>query len=166
MGPVRCVLPCGTRVFRHAEYTAHGFYCSRQPGRSGLATSTSYVFRSTGSAFSVVIASAVFQNLLKWDLALEFGDTQHGRSVAEQARRSVGTMRKLHGDERAKAVASYVRALGDVWASLLAFAVAAVVVGLFNKEHPLHKEWIGKIQTSCKRRRARKVATIPDPNCE
>ena len=104
-----------------------------------VVTSTSYVFRSTGSAISVTIASAVFQDVLSKSLVEHFGSDENGRDMVARAQKSVKSMRGLPFKPRELAIQSYMQALRHVWLTLLVCASLAFISGLFKREHRLHQ---------------------------
>ena len=120
--------------------TLLAFNASVTQAEQAVVTSTSYVFRSMGSALSVTLSSTVFRLLLKRSLAAALGDGPHNRHVAAIARKSIQSMRSLPQPERGAAVHAYVEALRGVWMTLLVCAIGALLAGLFKKEHRLFKK--------------------------
>ena len=103
-----------------------------------VVTSTSYVFRSTGSAISVAIASALFQNVLRQQLEEQFGGSNGDRGLIHRLLESLDEVRELHGKAHRAAIFGYMQSLRAVWILLLAFAAMALIIAFFTKEHTLH----------------------------
>ncbi|KAL9089189.1 MAG: hypothetical protein Q9159_002660 [Coniocarpon cinnabarinum] len=120
--------------------TLLAFNASVSQSEQAVITSTSYVFRSTGSALSVTLSSTIFQFLLDKALMAHFGGDRQGKKLSAIARKSTQSMRSLPPPERVTAVYAYVEALQGVWITLLVCAVGAFVAGLFKSEHRLFKK--------------------------
>lgn len=102
-------------------------------------TSASYAFRSTGSSIGITVASAVFQNVLKWRLFDRFGDIPGAGDEIRRIRDSVEEIRHLPEGWYNGVLAAHVEALNGVWSVVLGFAVVAAFASLFIKEHTLYK---------------------------
>jgi len=102
-------------------------------------TSASYAFRSTGSSIGITVASAVFQNVLKWRLFDRFGRLPGAVDEIRRIRDSVEEVRHLPEGWYDGVIAAYVEALNGVWSVVLGFAVLAALVSLFIREHILYK---------------------------
>ena len=102
-------------------------------------TSASYVFRSTGSAIGITIASAVFQNILKIRLWARFGDRDDAAELIKRLRDSLEEIYKLPDGQRAVVLDIYMEALRGVFLTLLGIGVLGALVSLAMREHILHR---------------------------
>lgn len=102
-------------------------------------TSASYVFRSTGSAIGITIASAVFQNILKLQLWARLGDRDGAADLIGRLRDSLDEIEKLPVGLRAVVRDVYMDALRGVFLTLLGISVLGALVSLAMREHVLHK---------------------------
>ena len=102
-------------------------------------TSASYVFRSTGSAIGITIASAVFQNILKLRLWTRFGDRDDAAEMIKRLRDSLEEIDKLPTGQRAIVLDIYMEALRGVFLTLLGVGVLGALVSLAMREHTLHR---------------------------
>ncbi len=102
-------------------------------------TSASYVFRSTGSAIGITIASAVFQNILKIRLWARLGDQEGAADLIRRLRDSLDEIEKLPVGQRAVVRDVYMDALRGVFLTLLGISILGALVSLFMREHVLHR---------------------------
>ena len=102
-------------------------------------TSASYIFRSTGSAIGITIASAVFQNILKIRLWARFGDRDDAAEFIKRLRDSLEEIYKLPDRQRAVVLNIYMEAVRGVFLTLLGIGVLGALVSLAMREHTLHK---------------------------
>lgn len=102
-------------------------------------TSASYVFRSTGSAIGITIASAVFQNILKMRLWARLGNQEGAAELIKRVRDSLDEIEKLPIDLRAVVRDVYMDALRGVFLTLLGISVLGALVILAMREHILHR---------------------------
>ncbi|KAH0829722.1 hypothetical protein AYO21_10627 [Fonsecaea monophora] len=102
-----------------------------------IATSASYIFRSTGSTIGVTITSAVFQNVLKASLWSRFGNEPDAATIIGRIRNDLDLdlvpRSWRHGVEE-----SYMGALRSVWFTILALTVLASLTSLAMKEYKLY----------------------------
>ena len=101
-------------------------------------TSASYAFRSTGSTIGITIASAVFQNILKFGLWSRFGDRKNAADLISRIRDSLDEIGKLPADWRPGVLAAYVDSLRAVFLTLLGLSTLGALVSLGMREHKLH----------------------------
>ena len=101
-------------------------------------TSASYAFRSTGSAIGITIASAVFQNILKFRLWATLGDREGAKEVIGRLRDSLEEIKNLPLDWRGEVREAYMDALRGVFLTILGISVLGAVVSLAMREHKLH----------------------------
>lgn len=101
-------------------------------------TSASYAFRSTGSTIGITIASAVFQNILKFGLWSRFGDRKNAADLISRIRDSLDEIGKLPGDWKPGVLAAYVDSLRAVFLTLLGLSALGALVSLGMREHKLH----------------------------
>ena len=102
-------------------------------------TSASYIFRSTGSAIGITIASAVFQNILKMKLWAILGYQEGAADLIRRLRDSLDEIDLLPVGERALVREAYMNALTGVFVALLGIAILGALVSLFMREHILHR---------------------------
>ena len=102
-------------------------------------TSASYVFRSTGSAIGITIASAVFQNILKLRLWARLGGWDGAAEIIKRLRDSLEEIDKLPAGQRAVVRDVYMEALRGVFLTLLGISALGALVSLAMREHTLHK---------------------------
>ena len=102
-------------------------------------TSASYVFRSTGSAIGITIASAVFQNILKLRLWARLGGWKGAPEIIKKLRDSLEEIDKLPVGQRAVVRDVYMEAIRGVFLTLLGISVLGALVSLAMREHKLHK---------------------------
>lgn len=100
-----------------------------------VVTSASYAFRSTGASIGITVASAVFQNVLKWELHKRVGD----EDVIERLRNSIEEIRNVPPEFYEGAMQSYMYALKGVWYTSLGLGALGVLVSLGMREHVLYK---------------------------
>ncbi|KAI9724229.1 MAG: hypothetical protein M1828_003974 [Chrysothrix sp. TS-e1954] len=101
-------------------------------------TSASYAFRATGSTIGVAIASAVFQNKLRYRLWEELGHVKNGPAIINRLQDNIDAVNRLPEDLKARALDAYMDSLQSVWFSVLGLAIAAAICSLFMKEHVLY----------------------------
>lgn len=103
-----------------------------------VVTSAAFAFRSTGSAIGLIVASAVFQNLLRVTLTRRIGDLGDADGVIDRVRDNFDEVNhlplKILGDVRD----SYMEALKGVFIITCGFSVLAGFIGLFMRQHKLH----------------------------
>ncbi|KAL2044797.1 hypothetical protein N7G274_002572 [Stereocaulon virgatum] len=102
-------------------------------------TSASYVFRSTGCAIGITVASAVFQNILKLRLRARFGDRSDAAEFIKQMRDNLEVVHNLPLDLRAAVLEMYMEALKGMFLALLGIAVLGALASLAMREHTLHR---------------------------
>ena len=102
-------------------------------------TSASYIFRSTGSAIGITIASAVFQNILKIRLWARFGDRDDAAEFIKRLRDNLEEIYKLPDGQRAVVLDNYMEALRGVFLTLLGISVLGALVSLAMREHTLYR---------------------------
>lgn len=103
-------------------------------------TAASYAFRSTGSTIGITIAGAIFQNILTGELRAEYGDKPNAEVVIRQLKDSFETLKHLpEGWDKNLILDMYMDALRGAFLAALGLTVIASIVGLFMKEHVLHK---------------------------
>lgn len=99
-------------------------------------TSASFAFRSIGSTLGVTVASAVFQNLLRWKLRTGLGVEEAKRTIG-RLEDSFGNLRDFPFLLRQKVVESYMTALHAVFILALAFGTTAGLMSFRIREHKL-----------------------------
>ena len=102
-------------------------------------TSASYVFRSTGCAIGITIASAVFQNILKSRLCARFGDRDDAAEFIKQMRDNLDVVHNLPLDLRGVVLDIYMEALRGIFLTLLGIGVLGALASLAMREHTLHR---------------------------
>ena len=103
-------------------------------------TSASYVFRSTGSAIGITIASAVFQNLLSRNLWAAIGQKQNAAEVVARLRDNLQLIHTLSEDLRVPVQEAYMESLRGVFVTTLGFSIIAGLISLLMKEHTLYTD--------------------------
>ncbi|MCJ1273271.1 hypothetical protein MMC21_001061 [Puttea exsequens] len=103
-----------------------------------VTTSASYIFRSTGSAIGITIASAVFQNVLKLRLWATFGKRENAARLVKKLRDSLEAIDDLPAAQAAAARAVYMEALRRAFLALLGISVLGGLLSLGMREHKLH----------------------------
>jgi MFS family permease len=133
---------------------------SVQHSEQALATSISYVFRSTGSTLGITIASVVGYNPLiafLWGMHLTHTNCRSSRTFLEVSFRS--TLRTSLGPSEIQKIldnfheiyhcpdewyddvrGSYMAALRGVWGTILGLTVLAATASLMMREHKLHSD--------------------------
>ncbi|MCJ1282398.1 hypothetical protein MMC26_001721 [Xylographa opegraphella] len=102
-------------------------------------TSASYAFRSTGSTIGITIASSVFQNVIKSELWLRFGDRKDAATIIPRVRDSLDEIKRLPESWKADVMEVYMDALRAVFLTLLGLGVLGALVSLGMREHKLYK---------------------------
>lgn len=102
-------------------------------------TSASYAFRSTGSAIGITIASAVFQNILKLRLWVEFGDREGAADMIARLRDSLDEIKTLPVEWKGEVREVYMEALRGVFLTTLGIGIIGGLISLAMREHVLHK---------------------------
>lgn len=103
-----------------------------------LATSVSFVFRSTGSTLGVTLASAIFQNVLRKCLWNRLGHLQNAVVIIASVRSNFDEIKNVDTAIKEDVLLSYMAALMVVFATMFGIAVLAAASSLFMKEHQLH----------------------------
>ena len=103
-------------------------------------TSASYVFRSTGSAIGITIASAVFQNLLSRNLWAAIGWKENATEVIARLRDNLQLIHTLSEDLRVPVQEAYMESLRGVFVTTLGFSIIAGLTSLLMKEHTLYSD--------------------------
>lgn len=103
-----------------------------------VVTSASYAFRSTGSTIGITIASAVFQNVLKWGLWSRLGDHEGASDLIARLRDSLDEVWNLPDDLQASARDAYMDALRAIFVTMLVLAVTSGLTSTAMRQHTLH----------------------------
>ena len=101
-------------------------------------TSASYAARSTGSTIGISIAGAIFQNILTSRLWEEFGGYKDAAGIVKRVRDNLDVLKELTGQDKIKALNSYIDALGGVWGTILGLAALGATASLLIRENKLH----------------------------
>jgi MFS family permease len=102
-----------------------------------VVTSASYAFRSTGATIGITIASAIFQNVLKWQLSARLGDREGAAEIIARIRGNIEEVKLLPDDWRGPILESYMMALRSVFFFCLGLSVLGFAIGLVMREHTL-----------------------------
>ncbi|CAI7570305.1 unnamed protein product [Penicillium glandicola] len=103
-----------------------------------VVTSASYAFRSTGSTIGITVASAVFQNTLKFGLWSRLGEREDAKELIGRLRDSLDEIWKLPADLTPGVLDAYMASLRAVFVTLLGLAVLGAFASLAMREHKLH----------------------------
>lgn len=101
-------------------------------------TSASYAFRSTGSAIGITIASAVFQNILKFRLQDVLGHRQGGPEAIAELRDSLEAIKALPVSWQGEVRDVYMEAIRAVFLTTLGLSALGAGVSLLMREHTLY----------------------------
>jgi MFS family permease len=108
--------------------------------QQSIATSASYIFRSTGSVLGITIVSLVFQNVLRPRLREGFGGLEDGAGLVGKIEKDLAFVGQLPDDMQQMALDAYMVALRAVFVACWGMAVMAFLAGLFvERNHTLHK---------------------------
>lgn len=103
-----------------------------------VVTSSIYVFRSTGSAIGVNIASAIYQNTLMSRLWKTFGNDDGAGEEIKKIADSFDEMRHLPPHWRQAVLSSCMDSLHSVFITCLVLAIMAFGCQIFVRQHQLH----------------------------
>lgn len=103
-----------------------------------VVTSATYAFRSTGSTIGVTIASAVYQNILKFELWEKFGERDGAADVIKRIRDSFDEINRLPPGWKQGVTETYMEAVRGVFLTATGIALLALLCQGFVKEHKLH----------------------------
>ncbi|KAF2874894.1 major facilitator superfamily transporter [Massariosphaeria phaeospora] len=103
-------------------------------------TSTSYAFRSTGSAIGVAIGRTVFQNLSRQGLVAAFRDRRDANELIARLAENIQAIKSLSEPLSHKALEAYTTAFKGVWGLTLGFSIASAIVSFSICEHVLHSK--------------------------
>ncbi|KAK4685621.1 hypothetical protein P7C73_g4525, partial [Tremellales sp. Uapishka_1] len=102
-----------------------------------VATSLSYVFRSTGQVLGVALSGALLQSILQKELEKRItGD--NASQIITSIRQSSSSIRYLPPVIREAAVESYLRAIRGVFIVSIVFAVVGLLAGMGMRNLDLH----------------------------
>ncbi|KAI9775353.1 MAG: hypothetical protein M1839_001269 [Geoglossum umbratile] len=103
-----------------------------------LATSASFVFRSTGSTLGVTFASAVFQNVLREALSSRLGHLADANNIIASIRGNFQEIARVDPAIKQDVLDSYMVALVAVFSTTFGMSGLAAITSVFMKEHKLH----------------------------
>ncbi|KAI4252525.1 MAG: hypothetical protein LQ352_004243 [Teloschistes flavicans] len=107
-----------------------------------LVTSLSFVFRSTGAVVGLVVASAVYQQVLEKDLWDHIGGLNDAADVIKGVRESLDYVATLPQQTQAMVLKSYMLALNATFKTTAAFTAVALVCGLFVRDLELQSSTV------------------------
>jgi len=103
-----------------------------------VATSLSFLFRSSGATIGLAIASSAFQNVCRRSLIQKVTGPDAGE-IIRRVRESTDAIHKIPIQYRESVIRSYVDGFKVVFLLSAILSAAALVCALFMKEHVLHK---------------------------
>lgn len=108
-------------------------------GEQAVATSMSYMFRTTGQVLGVSLSAAIVQAITLKDLGKAI-QGPHAKDVIDRIRHSTSAIRTLEPAYRDAAVQAYNHALHVVFLLDLALAIISVAVICVIKEEPMPEQ--------------------------
>ncbi|KAL8642398.1 MAG: hypothetical protein Q9228_000904 [Teloschistes exilis] len=99
-----------------------------------VVTSLFFVFRATGAVVGLVVASAVYQQVLEKDLWAHFAGLEDAADIINGIRDSLDYVATLPQQTQEMAMKSYMLALNATFTSTVAFTAVALVCGLFVRD--------------------------------
>ena len=101
-------------------------------------TSSIYVFRSTGSAIGVTVASVVYQNTLRSDLRRKLGGEDSMETIIGRLADNFDVVYQLPPDWRQPFLLSCMSGLHNVFIVCFVLSLMALGCQIFVKQHKLH----------------------------
>lgn len=106
--------------------------------QQALVTSLSYSFRSTGSVIGIALASAVFQNVLSFQLRISLGGQENADVLIDRVRNSLEAIEALPMKQRLIVRDGYMQALQATFLTLFGLALLGLLCGLLIEQYKLH----------------------------
>ena len=103
-----------------------------------LITSASYIFRNTGSAIGLSMASVRFQTTLRQRLDERLGDDDDAKQHLPAIREDIGAIQTLPPALRTVAEEAYIESLQRAFILLSLAGALGVVLNLPMRRHRLH----------------------------